>query len=201
MVKENTVSDAREPLDVVFERHRGRLLAAVRGRINPRLTVRVDDEDVLQIAFYKALERWDRFQPQGDDPDAACFAWLREIVIHCLFDEWDRHGVNQGRSVTHEVPMADGSSACEKLGLVSPETGPRTEAERNEQERQLHELMGRLKSADQEILRMIDFEGRSYAEVAELLAINEGAARARHMKALRRLKKLWKETYPADGVN
>jgi RNA polymerase sigma-70 factor (ECF subfamily) len=92
--------------------------------------------------------------------------------------------------------LPDCSSVFERLGLVSPETGPSTAAARNEQEQRLHELLNQLKPADRQILQMIEFEGRAYAELAELLNIDNGAARVRHTRALRRLKDLWKKTFP-----
>lgn len=48
-----------------------------------------------------------------------------------------------------------------------------------------------LPSGDQEIIRLRNLEGdRSYSEIGEVLAISEGAARARHLRATRKLKEL-----------
>ena len=196
MVKERPVSRAHSRLlEQVYETHRQPLLDLVQQRLSAKLAAHVRPEDIVQNAYLKARQRWEHFQLPEDNPEAACFAWLREIVLHCLYDEWD-YNTAKKRDVRREQVLPERSSVFERLGLASPQTGPSTAAARNEQEERLHELLGQLKPADREILQMIEFEARSYAEVAVVLQIDNGAARVRHTRALRRLKDLWKQTFP-----
>jgi RNA polymerase sigma-70 factor (ECF subfamily) len=199
-IKECPVSEEnQEKLEVVFGRHQLRLLALVKSRMDRQLATRVQAEDILQEAFLKALRHWDKFKPMAGNPEAACYAWLEKIVLGCLFDEWDKQTAKKC-DVRKDAALPDHSSLLQQLGLVNPPTGPSTAAARAEEEQQLRELLRRLKSTDREVLELFDLEGRPYAEVATLLNIDEGTARVRHTRALRRLKDLWKQTYPGEEI-
>jgi RNA polymerase sigma-70 factor, ECF subfamily len=61
---------------------------------------------------------------------------------------------------------------------------------RDELRRQLREALGKLPATDREILSMRHLEQMETAEIAASLAISQGAARVRHLRALQRLRDL-----------
>jgi RNA polymerase sigma-70 factor (ECF subfamily) len=50
--------------------------------------------------------------------------------------------------------------------------------------------MGRLREGDRKILAMRNIEALSMAQIARALGVSEGAAKVRHVRALRRLQSL-----------
>ena len=66
-----------------------------------------------------------------------------------------------------------------------------TEAGFESDESETHHILsclGLLGSTDQEILRLHYFSGQSFAEIANLLEVNEGAVKTRHHRALKKIR-------------
>jgi RNA polymerase sigma-70 factor (ECF subfamily) len=59
--------------------------------------------------------------------------------------------------------------------------------------RKLREALDRLSDRDREVLVLRHLEQLSTAEIAEILAISEGAVHTRHLRALQRLGMLLKK--------
>jgi RNA polymerase sigma-70 factor (ECF subfamily) len=74
--------------------------------------------------------------------------------------------------------------------LVGRGTSPSEQVLREEQRRRVREALARLGERDREVLVLRYLEQLSLREVAEALGINEGAAKARHARALLRLQAL-----------
>jgi RNA polymerase sigma-70 factor (ECF subfamily) len=61
----------------------------------------------------------------------------------------------------------------------------------DETRRRVWDAMMRLSEGDRRVLMLRDIEARPVAEVAAALGIGVGAAKVRHLRALRRLQALW----------
>ena len=77
---------------------------------------------------------------------------------------------------------------------------------RQEQERELREILERMKPEDSEILLLRHFEQLSNAECAEVLGLTPKAAATRHLRAAKRLRELLShrpdlvgDTFEPDG--
>jgi RNA polymerase sigma-70 factor (ECF subfamily) len=176
----------------VFESHRDRLMAMVRRRITPALAQRTDPEDVLAQAFLRASQRW-----SNHDPKMSTYAWLYRITLDCLIDAWRAANTN-GRSMQKEVPWPERSSVELGMGLIGSVTSPSEAFARNELHEQITWAVEQLKPEDREILGMRHFDELSYEEIATVLEIKPDAAMQRYARALRRLRKLWKEIDPGE---
>jgi RNA polymerase sigma-70 factor (ECF subfamily) len=191
------------PLDVsemaalgkLFDDHRPQLLALVRQRLDPALLPRLDPEELLTKAFFKAQQRWPDFPRSGLEP----YAWLCRVVLDCLYDEYDHHAA-QRRDYRREQGVPDGSSSQFRLGLVSPDTSPSAAFARGELRQRLADTLAQLKPADQDILRKLYIDNLPLGDAARALGISENTARQRHFRALRRLKELWKQLYGTEGL-
>ena len=176
-------------LGQVLEEHRGRLLAMLRRRIDPKLAGRIDPEDVLSEAFLVAGRRWKDF-PAGGKP----YSWLYRITLDCLIEAWRRHS-RACRDPRDEMPWPDRSSLQVGLGLVHTGTSPSEAAAREEMREAMRHVLALLKAGDREILRMRHEDELSHAEAAEILGITENAAAVRYVRALKRLGDLWKRVF------
>ncbi len=183
-------------LGKLFEAHRAQLLTFARRRLDRALAARVDAEDLLSLVFAKAMKRW----PQFKTSKQPAYPWLKQLLLDCLYDEYDRHRA-KGRDVRRDERWPEQSSLLVGLGLVQSSTTPSKAAERREQEARLKETLAMLRPEYRDILHMLYQEGRTTQEAANLLDVPEGTARQWHARALRKLKDLWIERYGAEGLD
>jgi RNA polymerase sigma factor (sigma-70 family) len=163
--------------------------------MDPAMAARVDPEDVLSLVFAKAMKRWPQFKESGQ----AAYPWLRQLLLDCLYAEYDRHRA-KGRDVRRDRRWPDRSSLLLGLGLVSPGTTPSKAADRHEQEERLKESLALLRPEYRDLLHLLYAEGRTTQEAAQVLEVPEGTARQWHARALRKLKDLWIQRYGAEGL-
>src|SRR5207302_11243564 len=105
-----------------------------------------------------------------------------------------RHRRSRARSVAREevdtFAWPDSSAQTMVNRLVANDTTPSQALLREEQRRQVHETLQELAPLDREILVMHYLEELCFPEIAAILDISEGAAKMRHLRALRRIRSL-----------
>ncbi len=179
-----------EALARTFSEHRERLRRMVEFRMDPRLSSRLDADDVLQEAYLNAAQRISHFAAkEGMSP----FAWLRMIVIQTMIDAHRKYLGAQMRDPRREVAIRgsasfEGTSTSIVARLIGDLPSPSQVAMRSELARQLEEAIERMDAIDREVLALRHFEDLSNSEVAEVLGIEQKAASIRYIRALRRLK-------------
>jgi RNA polymerase sigma-70 factor (ECF subfamily) len=185
-----------ETLAELFQQYRDRLLAMVQRRLDPALRARIDPEGILSDAFIRAQRQWDRMR---DHPQRQLYPWFYRLVLDCLIAAWHRH--HRGlRDVDRDVPFPERSSICLALNLINSHTTPTAEARRRELEVQMKQALSLLKETDRQILWMRHYDDLSFAEAAQVLGIGESAATLRYVRALKRLKTLWLQLHPEEGI-
>src|SRR5206468_12062548 len=91
--------------------------------------------------------------------------------------------------VPAEPPIADASAHLLAAACLAAEgSTPSRAMIREELLERVHAALARLEPRDREVLVMRHLEGMSSAEVGAVLLINEGAVRARLVRALKRLR-------------
>lgn len=197
-------NDATSPLSLgemaqlgqLFADHEPRLRAMLERRMDPALAARVDAGDVLSETFLVAQRRYARFRDEGR---MTAYAWLYRLALDCLIEAWRRE--NRGcRDVAAEMPWPDASSVQLGLGLVSPGTGPRTAAAREELAAKVRQALEMMPAGDRDVLWMRHFDGLTFAEIGVVLGVEENTANVRHLRALRRLKDLWQQLHGNEDV-
>ena len=158
----------------LFQDHRPRLLAMLERRIDPRLAVRLDAEELLNEAFLVARRKWARFETSGISP----YAWLYRIVRDCLIESW-RHENRKVRKLDKEIRWPDRSSEQMAMGLLGSLTSPSEALARGELREQVRQVLAALSPTDREILSMRHFDDLSFRDVASVLSISEDAAMQR----------------------
>ena len=129
---------------------------------------RAEAEDVVQEAFLRAFRSFDRFNPGTN-----CRAWLFTILRNVF--------LNRVRSQGREVPEA------EVGGLDQMELTANAQHERNPEERFLQTMLhgdvdralATLPLAFREAILLVDVEGLTYREVAEVLDCPIGTVMSR----------------------
>lgn len=148
-------------------------------RHTPRsMNTRFDPEDILQEIRVKAQRTWSRFPKSG----LGLRVWLVRLARDCLVDRI-RHECADIRGRDQEtdspVPVADTG------------TSPSGKLHRKELRERVQQVLRRLSPADQRILKLREWEGLPYDEIARRLGTTEPAVRQQHRRALERFGGLW----------
>ncbi|HWE36423.1 MAG TPA: sigma-70 family RNA polymerase sigma factor [Isosphaeraceae bacterium] len=177
---------ARERL---LARYRGRLRREIAARLDRRIAARVDASDIVQeslIDAHKELPEYLRRRP------LPFLAWLRQIARERLAKSRRFHLLAQRRCVAREgpLPAADASATGLVDRLADSLTSPSGRLERDERRARVRAALERLGPRDREVLVLRSLRQASASEVAATLGITERAAKARHCRALERLRVL-----------
>jgi RNA polymerase sigma-70 factor (ECF subfamily) len=183
-------------LEKAFEEHRPKLLAMVQRRLDPALSARVGADDVLQQVFLLARKRWSAYQQQRE---ITPYAWLYRLTLDCLIETWRTHNRNV-RQVGRDMPWPAESALQLGLGLVASGTSPSKAIERQEIQRGIQEALDAMRPSDRQILWMRHFDQLSFKEIAQVLDITQTAANVRYVRALEKLKTIWKRSHPNEDL-
>jgi RNA polymerase sigma-70 factor, ECF subfamily len=165
--------------------HRDRLRGLIARRIDRRVSARIDPSDVIQEALADASLRLSAYL---QDPPLPLLPWLYQFALERLA-KLHRHHLRAGkRSVDRERPASSWSSRTAEHQPIAGGTSPSGRAIRDEDCERVRAAMARLPEGDRKLLAMRHIEALSMAQIARALGINEGAAKVRHIRALRRLQ-------------
>lgn len=170
--------------DLFFDRSRDqrKLLEQKRARLyrlayawchNPALA-----DDLVQDTLTKALQKADQLR----DP-AAQDAWLFSIMANCYRDHFRR-----GRE-TEDIDDVE----------LSHDLSPEYESARGEVVDRVRMAIARLPEGQRQVVTLVDLEGFSYVEVAQILQIPSGTVMSRLCRARAALKTLLVPTMEAKA--
>jgi RNA polymerase sigma-70 factor (ECF subfamily) len=170
-------------------------------RMDRALQRRVDASDIVQDVLIEANRRLDDYLA---NPIMPFHLWLRQMAKDRLIDAHRRHRVAARRSLDREQPLAsvvsDEESALDLAGhLADQQLTPAAAATWRELQRRFEEACAQLDPQDQEIVVMRHFEKLSNGEVAEALGLSAQAASMRHLRAMRRLRKVFDASSSDDA--
>jgi RNA polymerase sigma-70 factor (ECF subfamily) len=175
---------------LLFARHRDRLWAVALRTTGDR----EEAADALQDAMVAAFRRAESYRG-----DAAVTTWLHRVVVNACLDRHRRRSVRR----TEALPEV------ERLPTVEPAPGaavlrPRADAdpaemaERSEQRRVVHAALAQLPLEQRAALVLVDMQGLSVQEAAEVLGVAAGTVKSRCSRGRRRLAALLTGT--VEGV-
>jgi RNA polymerase sigma-70 factor (ECF subfamily) len=151
----------------LVQRHRSQIFSAL-----VRLTrSRPDAENLCQDAFLKAYLSLDRFEER-----CSFSTWLYRIALNV--------GINHVERRKRIVPWDQ--DVHEDLLRTDP---PQEDLERRDALERLREAIEHLPPRQKAAVLLRDYEGLSFAEVAEALECPIGTAKANHFHAIRNLRK------------
>ena len=177
--------------DALIRRARGgdsdafRVLVERHSRAAYKLALRVtgnchDAEDIVQDAFLKAYRQLDRFESR-----ASFGTWIHRITMNCALDllrsrprREQAHADEALEQIASAADTARGahSMSPERL-MASVEMGDRVKA-----------AMGRLSALERAAFVLRHFEGRSIADIGQLLGIRDNAAKHCVFRAVRTIR-------------
>ena len=184
-------SQGQDAMLALLGQYRARLLRMIALRLDSRVMVKVDSEDILQEVFIEAVRRVPAYLQQ---PTVPVFVWLRQLTTQALIDTHRRFLGARMRNVSQETSLhwaelADTSSPSFAGQLADSLTTPSQCAMRGETLAAVKALVEKLDPIDREVLVLRHLEELSNAEVAQVLGIDRFAASKRYLRALERLRK------------
>jgi RNA polymerase sigma-70 factor (ECF subfamily) len=173
-------------LQKLLTRHRERLVKMVANRLDPRVSARIDASDVVQEALTDAARK---FEDYLRDRPLPFYPWLHRLASERLSKEHRRHLRLEVRGADREVSGSPAGSDLRPVDRVpGADLGPVQALIREEERREVRQVLDGLTSRDREVLVMRYLEGLSFAEMAERLGLAEGTVKVRHFRALERLR-------------
>jgi len=179
-------------------RHGGRLHRMVAVRMDPQLAARVDPSDVVQEALLVALQRLPEYLRARPVP---FYPWLRQIAYERLVDVWRRHVHAGNRTVRREEPLKKSDSGADLIAerLLAESQSLLQRLIRKEMLGRLRQALADLSADDREVLVLRHLEHLSTAETAAVLGISATAVKQRHLRAIRRVRRLLGEGLLGGG--
>jgi RNA polymerase sigma-70 factor (ECF subfamily) len=138
-----------------------------------------DARDVVQEAFLHAYQSLHSFKG-----DARFFTWLYRIAVNTAISFKRKR-----RLVLRLQPTGDGSGSIDPLD-PNEANRPGYAIEMAEQEKRVHEALGRLSSEHRSVLILKDMEGLKYEEMADILQVPIGTIRSRLHRARLELREI-----------
>jgi RNA polymerase sigma-70 factor (ECF subfamily) len=175
----------------LLTQHRDRLKRMVAIHLDSRLAARVDPSDIVQEAMldaYRDLSDYLRRRPLPVYPWLRQFAWERLLKWHRDHIRVQKRSV--GREERGELGLPEESAVQLAHRLIAAGTSPSRRLIRDELRQRVRAALEATSRRDREILVMRHLEELSAAEIAATLGITERAAKARHTRALERLRGL-----------
>ena len=183
----------------LLARHRDRLKRMVAVHLDRRLAARVDPSDIVQEALLDAHRELSDYLRRRPLP---LYPWLRQLAWERLLKSHRAHIRAQKRSVGREEPrdllLPEESAVQLAHRLIAAGTNPSHRLIRDELRQRVRAALEAAPPRDREVLVMRHLEEMSAAEIAAALGITERAAKARHSRALERLRVLLDED-PRQG--
>jgi RNA polymerase sigma factor (sigma-70 family) len=179
-----TLRGSYQVLGQLLHSHRNYLLKIITEEIDSRLIARQGVSDIVQIAFARILENFQR-QTEGifslaTEEDLR--RWLRQICLNTLYQEYRDEG-RAIRDFRKDEPIQEGFE--HEQSVLSPSSV----ISQKEQEDLLVNAINGLPEADRILLRLKDLHNWTYKSLAELLDGQEtDAGRVRMQRRLTLLR-------------
>ncbi len=175
----------------LLEQFRSRLKWFVKFRLGGRISSRVDASDVVQDTYLDASRQLDDL---ANLSSRSLLNVLKKMAGRRAVDSYRRHVRAMRRSVLREMPIDGPLANNSDIRLVdilpSSTSTPATKASRRDLLRAMREGLNKLSANDRQLLEMRHLQQRSVEEIAELLQTSRGVVTSRHLRALRRLRRI-----------
>ena len=148
-------------------------------RLALRITLNhAEAEDVVQETMIKVWNRRDHWD-EIESIEAFCLTICRNISLDKV-----KKAENQNQSLNDEHDAPDRSYA----------SNPEEQAEQRDKILLIRRLINTLPEKQRSVMQLRDFEGKSYKEIAEILAISEEQVKVNIFRARQTIKQKFLET-------
>jgi RNA polymerase sigma-70 factor (ECF subfamily) len=177
-----------EALGRLLESFRPYVRVVIRGLGCERAAARAGESDFIQDALLEAHRSFPSF---CGGTVAELVAWLRQIVVRTTARTLRGQLETVKRDPSREAPL----DSLDGVADANQPT-PGEQAARHEEAVSMADALGRLPDDMQQVLLGRHVDGLSHAELAARLGRSEGAVRVLYLRALRRLREVYRGETP-----
>jgi len=171
----------RDAAGEVAERYRERVRRAIHHRLGPALRRRLDTEDLVQSTFAVALRDLRQLDYENE---RAFVGWLQAIAERRILMAVRKH-----RAEKRDLRRDRAIEAA--AGVELDATTPTRAARRAETKTAMRDAVALLPESERRVVELHSFEGKSFAEVAEILGLaDKNAAYHLFRKALKQMSRV-----------
>lgn len=157
--------------------------------VRSHLPRRVAEEDLAQDIFLKVFTRLEQYQGSVPFPH-----WVSRIAVTTCIDQL------RAQKRRPEFRWADLSEGeAEVLETVTADEGAVAPGQAVAARELVERLLGQLKPDDRMVIRLLDLEQKSIAEISALTGWNSSLIKVRAFRARRKLQKLFAELKKMEG--
>ena len=171
-----------DSLNRLFDRYYDRVRRSVHARLDWKLRARLETSDILQSAFAKAFQNFNRFEMRHE---GSLLHWLAEYAQHQVNDEADKANARKRREPAPPLRLDDSNDGRGRVELPAPGRRPSEIASVAEDRVAIAECLGELPEHYRRVIVLRDYDGLEWIEIARVMQRNsDSAVRELHRRAL-----------------
>jgi RNA polymerase sigma-70 factor (ECF subfamily) len=157
------------------------------SQLDPRLRARISASDIVQDTLLEAHHDFPQFRGQSI---GEFVAWLRQILVHNLARQVQKHILTDKRDIRREVSIEalrndiDRSAMRLEAVIAGDSPSPSTNAVNGESRRLLADCLEAMPGDYREVILLRNLEGLPFPEVAERMNRTPGAVRMLWLRAI-----------------
>lgn len=151
--------------------------------VRSHLPRRVAEEDLAQEIFLKMFTRLEQYHGAVPFPH-----WVSRIAVTTCIDHLR---AQKRRPEFRWADLSEGEADVIEAVMTNENDVPANDAMASHE--LVHRLVGQLKPEDQVVIRLLDLEQKSIAEIATLTGWNQSLIKVRAFRARRKLRRLFLE--------
>ena len=171
-----------DSLNRLFNRYYDRVRRSVQARLSGRLRRQLETSDILQLAFAKAFQNFNRFEMRHE---GSLLYWLAEYAQHQLNDAADKANTHKRREPAPPLRLDDSNDGRGRVELPSPGKRPSEIAAAAEDRVAIERCLEELPEHYRRVIVLRDYDGLEWTEIARDMQKNsDSAVRELHRRAL-----------------
>ena len=142
-----------------------------------------DADEVVQETFLRCYKRLDSFEARS-----TFSTWLYRIASNCALDLLAKRKQDKTHLVENDARDDDPNPEERTLDYASPQPGPERLLLSSELRKRVADAMKRLTDVERTAFVLRHFEGRSIAEIGEVLQVREEAVKNTIFRAVKKMR-------------
>ena len=197
-VVEQLLKEARrgavEPLGQLLQSYRNYLKILATSQFDHRLRRRMSPSDLVQETMLAAHRGITKFK---GSTERQFLAWLRQILINCLYHAIETHLKAKRRDIRCEISIEQASVNFDRsAGNLAPlladrAASPSTTAGQRESVVAFADQLAKLRPEYREVIVLRNLQGLPFSEVAQRMNRGVGAARMLWLRAIEKFKQVY----------
>jgi RNA polymerase sigma-70 factor (ECF subfamily) len=170
-----------DSLNQLFDRYYERVRRILHPRLGWQLRRRLETCDILQLAFAKAFQNFNRFEMRHE---GSLLHWLAEYARHQLNDEVDKANAERRREPGPPLRLDDSNDGRGRVELPASGSPPSEMASASEERAAIHACLAELPEHYRRVIGLRDYDGLEWIEIARVMQKNsDSAVRELHRRA------------------